>query len=199
MCYYTYIAVYHVSSIDRRHNNNNLVRTGMKNSSKTWLLGGILLLPGALIALTMQFLSTDLFSSDRHQSIRVLSALPPTSAGDSELMDVGGEIWNGAVKPVTYTERIQTKEMTTSMEAATITSGGGGGYCSTSSMPCSSVSLDTAQNMEVEPHTPPEASMRTRDPAVSEMQEEPATLPGMATEASADPIMPSAAAQRRKT
>ena len=87
----------------------------MKNSSKSWLLGGILLLPGALIALTMQFLSPDLLSSDRHQSIRVLSALPPTAAGDFELMDIGGEIWAGAVKPVTYTERIRTDEMTASL------------------------------------------------------------------------------------
>ena len=115
MCYYTYIAVYHVSSIVRRHNNNNLVRTGMKNSSKPWLLGGILLLPGALIALTMQFLSPELLSSDQHQSIRVLSALPPSAAGEADLTDIGGDIWSRALKPVTYTERIRTDEMTGSL------------------------------------------------------------------------------------
>lgn len=86
--------------------------TGMKQSSRTWILGGILLLPGVLIALTMQMFAPGLLSSDDHHSIRVLSALPPTASGGSAISEIGGERWQGAVNPVTQVQPVTTDEVT---------------------------------------------------------------------------------------
>jgi len=87
----------------------------MKNSSKTWLLGSILLLPGVFIALTMQVFGPGLMTSDEHQSIRVLSALPATSAGDTTLAGFPADDWGLKESLITRTVPIRDEELTGSL------------------------------------------------------------------------------------
>jgi len=71
----------------------------MKNTSKPWLLGSMLLLPGLVIAVGLQLTGNPMIA-DTDETIRGLSLLPAPSAGSSDIFSGDpNDDWNDSLFP----------------------------------------------------------------------------------------------------